>query len=168
MKRLLLLTLIITFNVNGQSIRDLKKTALRDAKIVSNASLKEDTPTLLKFTHPEIIKKYGRVKTMEIIDDVFGMMKAQNIYILSSNVNTVDNIVKEKGEYRCIVSNTIKMDLNGREMTVKSSLFGFYNKKQQSWSFIESSKLLNDPETMEIFPNFKTAIDIPDDEYIEG
>lgn len=168
MKRFLLIAFLVSGSLFSQNIKDLKKSAIRDAKVVSEASIKQDTRTLIKYTHPKIIQKHGKLKTMEIIDDVFGMMGAQNIKILSSKINEIGEIKKEKGEYRCLVTNTIKMDLNGRKVTVNSSLFGFYNKQTKIWSFIESSKLFNDPETQEIFPDFKTSIIIPEDEYIEG
>lgn len=167
MKRFLLVILLISGSLYSQNIKDLKKTALRDSKIVSAASLKQDTRTLIKYTHPKIVKKYGKLKTMEAIDDVFGMMGAQNISILDSKIKEVGEIKRESGQYRCLVTNEIKMDLNGRNFIVKSSLFGFYDKGKEQWYFIEGTKLLNDPDTLSIFPNFKTSIEIPEDEYIE-
>ena len=93
-------------------------------------------------------------------------MAAQKIKITSSEINEITEVRKEKKELRCLVKNTIKMDFNGRLVTLKSSLFGFYDKKKEHWYFVEANKLLSDPETQKVFPKFQTEIEIPEDEHI--
>jgi len=166
MKNYLLLLLLISGSVFCQNLDTLKKSALRDAKSVSQASMKKDVNKLLEYTHPKILKKYGQIQLRNDIDQVFKTMTAQKIKIVNSQVNEILEIKKEKKEYRCLVKNTIKMDFNGRFITLKSSLFGFYNKKKDKWYFIEANKLLDDDETKRIFRNFKTDIEIPQDEQI--
>ncbi|MFD2563518.1 hypothetical protein [Aquimarina rubra] len=166
MKNYLLIFLLVSGSVFSQNLNKLKKQALRDAKIVSEASLKKDVNTLLEYTHPKISKKYGQEQLKNDIDQVFKTMTAQKIKIISSEIDEVTDIKKEKKEYRCLVKNTIKMDFNGRFITLKSSLFGFYDKKKEKWYFIESNKLLDDEETQKIFRNFETEIEIPQDEQI--
>ncbi|KAA1247350.1 hypothetical protein [Aquimarina sp. RZ0] len=166
MKNYLLILFLISSSLHSQNINELKKFALRDAKAVSNASIKKDATTIIKYTHPKIIQKYGQTEVKEIIEQVYKTMSAQKIKIVSSEIDEVSEIRKEKKEYRSLVKNTIKMDFNGRPITLKSSLFGFYDKKKQQWYFIESNKLLNDPETKKLFSDFKTEIKIPEDEQI--
>ncbi|MDH7446317.1 hypothetical protein [Aquimarina sp. 2201CG14-23] len=166
MKNYLLILLFVSGSIFSQNISKLEKFALRDAKAVSEASLKKDVSTILKYTHPKISKKYGQQELKDAIEQVFRTMTAQKIKIVSSEIDEVADIKKEKKEYRCLVTNTIKMDFNGRFVTLKSSLFGFYDKKKEHWYFVESNKLLNDDETKKIFSNFKTEIQIPEDEQI--
>ncbi|WP_298546912.1 hypothetical protein [uncultured Aquimarina sp.] len=166
MKNYLIIFLLVSGSIFSQNINKLKKQAIRDAKIVSEASVKKDVNTLLEYTHPKISKKYGEEQLRNDIDQVFKTMTAQKIKIVSSKINKLIEIKKEKKEYRCLVKNTIKMDFNGRAITLKSSLFGFYDKKKEKWYFIESNKLLDDPETQKIFKNFETEIEIPQDEQI--
>jgi len=166
MKNYLLILLLVSGSIFSQNIDKLKKEAIRDAKAISNASLKKDVNTLLEYTHPKISKKYGEKQLKNDIEQVFKTMTAQKIKIKSSEIDELADIKKEKKEYRCLVKNTIKMDFNGRPVTLKSSLFGFYDKKKEKWYFIESNKLLDDPETLKIFKNFKTEIEIPQDEHI--
>lgn len=166
MKNYLLLLLFISGTVFSQNINTLKKQALRDAKMLSQASLKKDVNTLLKFTHPKISKKFGTEQLRNDINQVFKTMTAQKIKIVSSEIDELTEIKKEKKEYRCLVKNTIKMDFSGRSVTLKSSLFGFYDKRKEQWYFIESNKLLDDAETKNIFKNFETEIEIPQDEHI--
>ncbi len=166
MKNYLIIFLLVSGSVFSQNMNELKKSALRDAKATSEASIKKDAVTLLNYTHPNISEKFGKRQLKATIEDVFRTMQAQKIKIVSSEVNEVTEVKKEDKEYRCLVKNTIKMDFNGRFITLKSSLFGFYDKKIQQWYFVESNKLLDDPDTKALFPNFKTEIEIPLDEHI--
>jgi len=166
MKNYLLLLLFVTGNIFSQDVTTLKKQALRDAKATSQASIDRNLSTILKHTHPTIFKKYGEKQLMDTMDEIFRTMDAQKIKIISSEIDEVADIKKEGKEYRCLVKNTVKMSFSGRAVTLKSSLFGFYNKKKEQWYFVESNKLLDDPETKAIFPDFKTDIEIPLDEHI--
>ncbi|MBQ4820040.1 NTF2-like N-terminal transpeptidase domain-containing protein [Aquimarina sp. MMG016] len=166
MKNYLLILLLVSGSIFSQNVKELKKSALRDAKAISNASIKEDYETLIKHTHPNIIKEYGDRQLKAAIEDLYRGWKAQKIKIVSSKVDEIADIKKEKREYRCLVKNTVRMNFNGRKVTLKSSLFGFYDKKKELWYFVESDKLLNDDETQKIFKNFKTEIQIPEDEHI--
>ncbi len=166
MNKYLVILFFISGSIFSQNINTLKEYALRDAKLVCEASMKKDYNTILKFTHPLILKKYGEKQLKQLTEDIFKTMSAQKIKIINSAVDELTDIRKEKKEYRCLIKNTIRMDFNGRKVTLKSSLFGFYDKKREHWYFIESNKLLDDPETKELFPSFKTEIEIPIDEQI--
>ncbi|MBW1297560.1 hypothetical protein [Aquimarina litoralis] len=166
MKNYLLIFLLISGSVFSQNISKLKKQALRDAKIVSEASVQKDVNTLLEHTHPKISKKVGDDQLRKELEDTFRTMSAQKIKIISSEVDEVVDIRKEKKEYRCLVKNTILMDYNGRNVKFKSSLFGFYNKKKEKWYFVDANKLLDDEDTKKVFRNFNTDIEIPQDEQI--
>lgn len=166
MKNYVLLFLLITGSVFSQNVNKLKEYALRDAKATSQASIDRNLSTILKYTHPNVFNAYGEEKLMDTMDEIFRTMDAQNIKIVSSEVDEVTDIKKENREYRCLVKNTTKMDFNGRAITLKSSLFGFYNQKKSQWYFVESNKLLDDPDTKKLFPKFKTEIEIPLDEHI--
>lgn len=166
MKNLILLLLLIYGSIYSQDESTLKEFALRDAKATSQASIDRNLSTILKYTHPQVYDAYGEKQLMDTMNEIFRTMDAQKIKILSSEIDEVSEIKKEGKEYRCLVKNTIKMDFNGRQVTLKSSLFGFYNKKRSHWYFVESNKLIDDPEIKKLFPDFRTDIEIPLDEHI--
>ncbi len=166
MKNYLFILLFISGSVFSQNVNALKKIALRDAKATSQASIDRNLSTILKYTHPNVFKAYGEEELMETMDEIFRTMDAQNIKIVSAKVDEVTDVKKENKEYRCLVKNTTKMSINGRTVTIKGSLFGFYNQKKSQWYFVESNKLLDDPDTKKLFPRFKTEIEIPIDEHI--
>ena len=167
MKNYLLISFILVSSIcSSQSLRKLEKSALKDAEVVSQASLQRDYNLILKHTHPKIVGTYGKDDLISAMEDIYRTMNAQKIKILSSEVDDVTEVIEENEEYRCLVKNTIKMDFNGRKITLKSSLFGFYDEENEQWYFIESNKLLNDEDTQRLFPDFKTEIKIPADEQI--
>ncbi len=166
MKNYLIIFLFISGSVFSQSINELKKTATRDAQATVQASVDRNLSTILKYTHPTVFKAYGEQKLMETMDEIFRTMDAQKIKIKDFKIDEVTEVKKEGNQYRSLVKNTINMDFNGRSVTLKSSLFGFYNKKKAQWYFVESNKLLDDPDTKKLFPKFKTDIEIPLDEHI--
>ena len=162
----LTLLILVSSICSSQSLRKLEKSALRDAEVVSHASLQRDYNLILKHTHPKIVETYGKDDLISAMEDIYRTMNAQQIKILSSEVDDVTEVIEENDEYRCLVKNTIRMDFNGRKITLKSSLFGFYDQKKERWYFVESNKLLNDDDTQRLFPDFKTEIKIPADEQI--
>jgi len=166
MKIYTFLLLFISGSIFSQNIKTLEKHAMRDAKATTQASIDRNLSTILKYTHPKIQKTYGEKKLMEAMDEIFRTMDAQKIKILSSKVDEITDIKKEKKQYHCLVKTITEMDFNGRSITLKSSLFGFYDSKKSQWNFVESNKLLDDPETIKIFPKFSTEIEIPADEHI--
>ena len=166
MKNYLFIFLFLSTNIFSQDIDTLKEIALKNATILSNASLTHDVSNILKYTHPKITKQYGETQLKNDIETIFKTMTEQKIKIISSEINELTDIKKEKKEYHCLIKNTINIDFNGKLVTLKSSLFGFYDKKIKQWYFVESNKLLNDPDTKTIFKDFTTAIIIPPDEQI--
>lgn len=166
MKKTALLFLFISCSVFSQNINKLKKSALQQAKEFSEASLEQNYDGILNYTHPKLIKKFGKEKLRTDIEDVFRTMNAQKIKILESKVNEVADIKKEGKEIRCLVLNTQKMSFSGRKVTRKSSLFGFYDKQKEQWYFIEAQELLSNDDIRSAFGSFKTEISIPADEHI--
>ena len=158
--------LFISGTIFSQNVSTLKRQAISEAKTVAQASITKDYESIIKHTHPNILKKYGEQKLRNGIKEVFDTMEAQNISILRSDIDGISELKKENREFRCLVKNRIQMDFNGRLITIKSSLFGFYDKKKEQWYFVESNKLLSDPETQKLFKNFKTEIVIPQDQQV--
>jgi len=166
MKNYAIILFFISGSIFSQNIKALEKSALQDAEAATQAAVDRNLSTILKYTHPKIHKVYGQSELMDTMNEIFKTMDAQNIKILTSKVDEISDIKQENKEFHCLAKTTTEMNFNGRPITLKSSLFGFYNKKKSQWHFVESNKLLEDPETQKIFPKFKTEIKIPEDEHI--
>ncbi len=149
----------------SQSTEELKEWALRDAKITSEATLKMDFETVLKHTYPSVVEVMGgKENGIQLIKTTFETMKTQGFVFEKAEVIDVSDIIKENGEYRCYVENYNQMKMNDMRIKSKSFLLGIYNQEAKIWYFLEAKQLKNSQMMDMVLPNFKTNLNIPDDE----
>lgn len=162
LKKILLLVLIATsLNVFAQT----KTDALRDAKITSKATLNMDFETVLNYTLPSVLDMMGgKDAALNVIKATFEGMKTQGFVFEKADVNGVSEIVKEQGQYRCVIEGYNQMIMSGQRVSSKSYLLGIYNEAENFWWFIEAKQLKNDALADKILPNFETKLDIPEDD----
>lgn len=142
-----------------------KEDALKDAKITSKATLDGEYETVLKHTLPSVIEMMGgKDVALYFIESTFEGMKKQGFVLEKVDILGVSEIVEEQNQYRCIVEKYTEIVIENQRVKSKSSLLGIYNKEGKYWWFIEAKDILSDEITQEILPNFKTDLEIPDDE----
>lgn len=166
MKKIIpVLLLFISGFITAQSTEELKQSAIRDAKAAANASLKLDYETILKYTHPSIVEvSGGKDYLIKAMSDMFDNMKKQGFVFEKAEVIEVTNVLEEDGEYHCLVRNNNQMVISGMRIKSKSHLFGFYDAEKKQWYFLEAEKLKNKDLVNQLLPDFKTTINIPNDE----
>lgn len=149
----------------AQNKETLKASALRDAKITSEATLNLDFETVFKHTYPSIIDVMGgKEKALELLKTAFDTMKSQGLVFEKAEVKQVSDIVFEDEQYRCYVEGFNQMKMRNLRIKSKSYLLGIYNADEDIWYFLEAEKLKNEALINMILPNFKTSLNIPDDE----
>jgi len=142
-----------------------KTDALRDAKITSEATLKMDFKTVLKHTHPNIVKLMGgEEKAITFLKSTFDSMTSQGFVFEKADVVSVSDIVQEQGEYRCIIEGYNQMTMSGMRIKSKSYLLGFYDDVKKIWYYLEAKQLKNEAMLSQVLPSFETTLNIPDDE----
>lgn len=150
----------------SQDMATLKKEAMRDAQAACNATLKEDFKTLLTFTHPNVLNAAGGADVMEeYLKSTFKDMSESGFVFEKAETKSVSDIVKEQGEYRCYVENYNQMKMNDKRIISTSYMIGFYNEKEKKWTFVEAKELKNTGSVIAYFPDFKTAMDIPENTF---
>jgi len=155
------LLITASFNLFAQT----KTDALRDAQLTSTASLKMDFETVLKFTLPSVLDMMGgKEAALKVISSTFEGMKSQGFVFEKADINGVSNIVKEQGQFRCVVEGYNQMIMSNQRISSKSYLLGIYNETDKHWWFIEAKQLKNEALTNQILLNFETALEIPDDD----
>ena len=160
-KNLLILVVVLSC-FTGWS--QTKEDALRDAKIASNATLSMDFKTLLNYTHPNVLNIMGgEEKGLELLKSTFNSMTDQGFVFEKADVISVSDIVFEQDEYRCYVEGFNQMKMPGMRIKSKSYLLGFFDSDKKIWYFIEADKVKNKALMDQIFPGFKTQMDIPED-----
>lgn len=164
---LLILLLAIGSMSFAQSTAELKDTALRDAKIYCKAKQKLDHETVIKHTHPLVIAYRGgseKAKTsLKTSYDTFRNTKSMAYE--KSDVKMVSDVIEESGEYRCYVEcfDQIKRD-NSRTKS-KNYLIGSYDANANIWTFFNARQLKGEMGSI-TFKDFKTKMDIPNDEVV--
>ena len=149
----------------AQSTEALKASALRDAKIAAQANLKMDFNKVLDYTYPSILELMGgKEKAVELLNSTFNTMKENGFVFEKADVLGVSDIVFENDQYRCYIQGFNQMIMSGMRIKSKSYLFGIYNSEAKFWYFMEAKQLKNEAMMKQIFPNFKTSLEIPDDE----
>ena len=162
LKKLMLLVVIATsVNVFSQT----KADALKDAKTTSKATLEMDFETLLNYTLPSVLDMMGgKDAALQVLKTTFDGMKAQGFVFEKADIISVSEIVKEQDQFRCVVEGYNQMKMSEQRISSKSYLLGIYNDADKHWWFIEAKQLKNKALADTILPNFKTALDIPEDD----
>ncbi|TXG37192.1 hypothetical protein [Seonamhaeicola maritimus] len=162
-------TLVILLMISGisyaQTTEASKEGALRDAKTTSEATLKMDFETVLKYTYPPVLGLMGgKEKAIELLTTTFDTMKEQGFVFEKADVVAVSDVVFEQDQYRCYVEGYNQMTMSGMRIKSKSYLLGIYNAENKIWNFIEAKQLKNPALKDMVLPDFITALEIPDDE----
>lgn len=162
---LVMLLISISSITFAQTKEELKTSALRDAKITSAATLALDFETVFKHTYPNIIEVMGgKEKALKLIKTAFDSMKEQGMVFEKVEIKHVSDVIFEEGQYRCYIEGYNQIRTDDMRVKSKSFLFGIYNDKDKIWYFLEAEKLKNKGLTDMILPNFKTSLEIPNDE----
>ncbi len=156
---------ILSISSFSQSKKELKESAIRDAKITAKATLNSDFETVLKHTYPSIIKLMGgKEKAINLIKTTFENMKSNGFVFESADFINISEIVEEQNQIRCYIENKNVMKMPAMKIISKSFLLGVYNKENKIWYFLEAEKLKNKSISDLVLPNFKTSLNIPSDE----
>ncbi len=158
--------IVIVFFITIQLSSQTKAEALRDAKIAANATINSDFKTVIHYTLPSIVKQMGgKEKAIKTIKGLFKSMKeGQNFNFEKSEVIRVSNIVNEQDQYRCFVQTNNQMVISDMRIKSKSYLLGIFDSKDKKWWFLEADKLKNKLMLNAVLPNFKTSLEIPEND----
>lgn len=158
---LLLFLIAVTSSLSAQT----KEDALKDAKITSQATLEMDFDTVLKHTLPSVVDIMGgKDAALTLLKNTFDSMKTQGFVFETADIISVSEIVEEQGQYRCVIEGFNQMKMADQRIKSKSYLLGIFNESDRFWWFIEAKQLKNDALTNQILPDFKTELDIPEDD----
>ena len=165
MNKLKNLTLLVLITVCLSAFSQTKESALKDAKITSKATLEMDFETVLKHTLPTVVELMGgQEAALTLLTSTFDSMKTQGFVFEKADILNVTEIVEEQGQKRCVIEGYNQMKMASQRIKSKSYLLGIYNTSDSYWWFIEAKQLKNKALLDQVIPNFKTSLDIPDDD----
>ncbi len=142
-----------------------KEDALKDAKTTSKATLEMDFETVLDHTLPKVLDLMGgKEAALTLLKSTFESMQTQGFVFEKADILSVSEIVKEQGQYRCVIEGYNQMKMSSQRIKSKSYLLGVYNEADGFWWFIEAKQLKNKEILDQVIPNFETSLEIPEDE----
>jgi hypothetical protein len=142
-----------------------KEDALKDAKATSKATLEMDFETVLDHTLPKVIDLMGgREAALTLLKSTFASMQTQGFVFEKADILNVSEILKEQGQYRCVIEGYNQMKMSSQRIKSKSYLLGVYNETDGFWWFMEAKQLKNKAMLDQVIPNFETGLVIPEDD----
>jgi hypothetical protein len=142
-----------------------KEDALKDAKTTSTATLEMDFETVLDHTLPKVIDLMGgKEAALTLLKSTFNSMQTQGFVFEKADIVSASEIVKEQGQYRCVIEGYNQMKMSSQRIKSKSYLLGIYNEADGFWWFIEAKQLKNKAMLDQVIPNFETSLEIPEDD----
>lgn len=167
-KKLLVLVFTLFVSVNAvysQSEDELKALALENAQATSSATIVMDFETVLKYTLPSVLELMGgKEAALPMLTSQFEKMTADGFVFEKAEVKGIVDFKKENDQYRCIVEGYNEMRMPEMKITSKSFLLGIYDDEVKHWYFVEAKQLKNPAMRDIVLPDFKTEMELPEDE----
>ena len=155
-----LLFLFIPFLSVAQDKNVIKQQAL----IVAKATVTQDYATIIKYTHPSLIKMMGGSEAMfKLISSSMNKMSKQGIMIDSVVIGTPEEIFKAGSELHCLVPEGLLMTVPNGKLLSKSHLLAISGDNGLNWTFINVSSQINNKTITQLLPNFNQNLRLPED-----
>ncbi len=143
------------------SASDLSKMIRDEGQICANGVIALDYDTIIKYTHPIILKMGGGEEKMkEITKNAMVEMKNQGVTVKSTEIGQPTLVKTIDGNIYAIVPQKITMKVPGGSLITNSYLLAVSEGETGRWYFIDTSPLNNENIGM-LFPELKDQIEIP-------
>ncbi len=133
----------------------------KQANAMANATIKGDYTTLLKYTHPAMIKSMGgKEQAMATIKQGVAMLKSGSLNIKKVSIGKVTQTVVEKENIQCIVPQLMDMRIAGVDAHSNNYLLGITYDGGKNWYFMNTAS--STPEKLRQFlPELNKKLTIP-------
>ena len=143
--------------------QEVKETIKAQALKITTCVFEKDYESLIEFTHPAVVEKSGgKEQLLSMVKMTMEQLEGEGIKV--TKVDILEPILVSKyaeNEYHCLVPKYMEMEIGGEQIfKQKSYLFGWSDKDQKKWVFVEANKLRDGMAEMFI-PDFKTNLEIP-------
>ena len=145
------------------SVAQEKEIIRQQALLVAKATKALDFPTIIKYTHPALIKVVGGPDAMLImIKKGMEALAIQGLSIDSVAIGTPEDIFKAGKELHCLVPEAIVMTVPDGKLISKTYLLAISGDNGTNWTFIEISDQINNKTITQLLPNFNQDLRIPE------
>lgn len=165
MKYYLLVTfLFISITSYSQDKSRIKQQAL----LVAAATKAQDYATVLKYTHPSLIKMVGgNDAMMKLLTTTMKDVEAQGIVIDSVILAEPGEFYKSAMEIHCLMPQKVYMKFGTGKMVANGYLLAISNDKGINWTFLNLTEGLNNQTITQLLPDFNQDLKLPTDSKLE-
>ncbi|MES2378074.1 MAG: hypothetical protein V4553_15910 [Bacteroidota bacterium] len=155
--KIILVFLTLSINVNAQYAMKIK----HDAEEIAKAVVSNDFKTVVKYTHPIVIRMVGGPdKMIALMNKGLETMKAQGAAITGSEIGEPGKILNTKTALYSVVPQKVTMTSNGTKFYSTSSLLAISSNNGASWYFVDAGNI-TDAQIKQIFPEIYGKLTIP-------
>lgn len=131
-----------------------------------NAAVNGDYKTLLKYTHPKIIKIMGgNDQALITLKQTMNALKEQNFIIQKAGIGKIVQMIKTKKNFQCIIPQTVTLKLQNKTAESNNFLFAISYNNGLRWYFLDTGgasenqirKIFTEMDKNLIIPKSKTT-----------
>ncbi|MFD2162304.1 hypothetical protein ACFSJU_07855 [Paradesertivirga mongoliensis] len=151
------------------SIAQEKNIIKQQATIVAKATKAQDYATVIKYTHPSLIKMVGgNDAMMKLLTTTMKTVAEQGITIDSVSLGQPGDIFKAGNELHCLLPQDVIMRFGAdKKIVAKGYLIAISKDDGINWSFLNLTEELNNQTITTLLPNFNQNLKLPTDSKME-
>ncbi|MFY7900200.1 MAG: hypothetical protein ACOVNY_08445 [Chitinophagaceae bacterium] len=135
--------------------------AKNQAKQKIDAILNKDYATIIKFTHPnELKRRGGEIRMIATLKKADEQQIIQKIKTESIELQTISSMVNEGREMQCIIPCVIQTKMQVGKVIATSYLIGISDDSGNNWTFVDAIGR-NADDIRKILPNLSKKIIVP-------
>lgn len=140
--RLILSFLLVLF-INTVAISQYPKqlsNAKQQAQLLANAAINKEYATVVKYTHPALVKNMGgAAKMQQKLPEIDKKLTQSGVSIKSVTIGDVLSIIKVKNEFICSLLQTSEMKMQMGRIIVKTTVIGVSTDNGITWVFADAT-----------------------------
>lgn len=157
-KKITLLLLLAFAYVNSQAQANLDNM-YKQANEMAAATVKGDYATLIKYTHPNVVKMMGgEQKAVALIQQGTSKMKEKGVKFKKASIGKATQTIVSKANIQCIVPQTLDMEMMQMPMHITSYLLAISYDQGKKWYFSETKE---SEKLRKIIPEMDKKLVIP-------
>ena len=119
---------------------------------MAKATLNGDYKTLVKYTHPKVVKMMGgKDKMVTVLTSSISQMKSQGVSFEKANIGEPGKTISVGTELYSVLPQQLVMKANGQKFSTTSTLLASSADKGKTWYFTDAGGM-TDQQIKQLFP----------------
>lgn len=157
-KKIILLLLLTCAYVSSQAQASLDNM-YKQANEMAAATIKGDYATLIKYTHPAVVKMMGgQQKAVATLEQTTAKMKDTGFKFKKAAIGKATQTIASKANIQCIVPQILDIEMMQQTIHATSYLLAISYDQGKKWYFVEAKN----PESLrKIIPEMDKKLVVP-------